>query len=245
VKTKYFFNRICIILIFLFALYTMKTPPAEADFWGGDLPLLAQILAKSIEQIRELQEIIGSAQNTVSILEDMNRGVKEVLKLADTAHIQLPKQVYEDAKSIDSAFSTAERLYGMVSKNAPIFQKTHHQSGVEGLFISQDAFEYSTFLDKNGESVKRSAVVANQATATRLTAETLGVLLHAVSHTNRILAKDLEISSTSRLEQTAKENAQFDTYIKTSDFLEDDFSSQQMVPLNSFGNSNISNGGHE
>ena len=210
---------------------------AKADIWGGDVAVLVQILAKAIQQIQQLQTIIGTGKDTVNILAEMNRGVKEVLRLANTAHIPLPKEVYDQANSIDQALRVAQGIYGVLPNSAPVISRTHYQSGVEGLYLSEDALEYSTFLDKTGENVKASAVVANQASATRLTAETLGVVLHAISHSNRIQAKNLEISSTERLESSAKESARYDEFIQTHDALSNDLKNQNIAPLNSFGSS--------
>lgn len=215
---------------------------ASADIWGGDVAVLVNILAQAIKQLTALQSIIGTTRQTVSILEEMNRGVKEVLRLAQTAHVPLPKQVYEQASQIDQALDTARRMYGSLSGSAPPFQRAHYQSGIEGLFLSQDAFDYSTFLDKTGEKVKTSAVVASQASATRLTAETLGVVIHAISQSNRIQAKSLEISSTDRLEHTARANASFQTFLDSHNVIENDLRSSGVSPLNSFAAPASTNG---
>jgi Zn-dependent protease with chaperone function len=208
---------------------------AKADIWGGDVAVLMQILVQTVQQLAALRNIIVTTQQTVSILEDINRGVKEVLRLADTAHIALPPQVYDQAKKLEEATRTAGQIYGPLSDRSPITQKVHYQSGIEGLFLSQDAFEYSTFLDKIGENVKRSAVVATQSSATRLTAETLGVVLHAISHSNRLQAKSLEISASNRLEESQKESARFESFIDTQNAVEQNLRSCSAPDLNSFG----------
>lgn len=219
------------VLAFLIALGPAPKP-ARADLFGGDVAVLVQILAQAIQQVYKLQQIIGAARETVSILEEMNRGVKEVLRLAETAHVPLPPSVYAQAKTIDQAVWEAKRLYGEVDARAPVSTRTQYRSGVEALSISQDAFDYSTFLDDQGERVKRSAVVANQASATRLTAETLGVILHSISHSNRIQAKGLELQSSDRIEDAAKDNARFNSFINTHQHIEDTLKSSSMSSLN-------------
>ena len=205
---------------------------ARADIFGGDVAVLVQILVQAIDQVYKLQQIIGKAQQTVSILEDMNRGVKEVLRLAETAHIPLPPGVYAKAKTIDQAVWEARRVYGGIAQNAPVAMHTQYRSGTEGLSLSQDAFDYSTFLDDQGERVKRAAVLANQATATRLTAETLGVLLHSMSHSNRLQAKSLEMSSSDRIGNSAKESARFESFMNTQQHIEDTLREASMSSLN-------------
>ena len=101
--------------------------------------------------------------------------------------------------------------------------------------MSEDAFQYSSFLDDKGTSVKEAAVVSSQATATRLSAETLGVLVHAVSHENRLQAKQLEIQSTNRIEDSAKEQEKLQSFTDTHDAIERDMRDADFSPLNSFG----------
>ncbi len=207
--------------------------PARADIWGADVGVLLQILVQAINTVAQLQAVLKSAKETAAILDEMNRGVKEMLKLAETAHVPLPPQVYEAAKKIEAANMLAQRQYGTISDRAPLKDKNEFQNGVDGLFISQDAFDYSTFLDEKGERVKSSAVVANQASATRLTAETLGVVLHAISHSNRIQAKTLQMESTKRIEESAKSAAQFDNFMDTQAALRSEMDTQGFTPLNS------------
>ena len=149
---------------------------AEAMF-GEDIPFLIQIVTQSIQEVSSLTQIIGKSRETVSLLEDMNRGIKDVLHLAETAHLPLPPQVYQQAKQIDQATQTAESIYGPLTEHSPRFTQTQYRSGVEGLFLSQDAFDYSNFMDGQGRKIKDSAVAADQSSATRLTAESMGVLL--------------------------------------------------------------------
>ena len=78
--------------IVFFSGLIVQTRNAYCMF-GEDIPFLIQIITQAIAQVRELQSIIGSAQETVSVLEEMNRGVKDVLRLADTAHVPLPPEV--------------------------------------------------------------------------------------------------------------------------------------------------------
>lgn len=223
----------CLVATFLILTLAIQGPrPTRADLFGGDVAILSQILIQAIDQVYKLSQLIGKAKETVSILEDMNRGVKEVLRIAETAHIPIPPGVYEKAKQIDAAASMAREIYGEMARKSPTFVRNNFRSGVEALHLSEDAFDYSTFLDKTGERIKSSAVLANQASATRLTAETLGVLLHSVNHSSRIQAKSLELSSNERLETSARENARFESFVNTHQRIEDDLKNASFSSLN-------------
>lgn len=226
---------ISIAFILFCALFLRPCRLAQADLFGGDVAVLSQILVQTIQQLSTMRSILGQARDTASMLEELNRGVKEALRLADTAHVPLPQQVYDQAKSLDQALETAHQVYGVLPESAPHYDQMQYRSGAEGLFLSEDAFDYSTFLDKQGEKIKSSAVVASQPAATRLTAESLGVLLHAVSHSNRLEAKNLEIISTTRIENSAKDAARFNSFIESHQTLEGDLRGASVSPLNSFG----------
>ncbi|MCM0606268.1 MAG: hypothetical protein KA715_09270 [Xanthomonadaceae bacterium] len=217
--------------------FLIKPQEVRADFFGMDIPILINILTQTISQVQAISQMLGKAKETVSILEEMNRGVKEVLNLAETAHISLPPQVYEGAKQIDRAVWEARRVYGEVSERSPKVTQNNYRTGVEGLFLSQDAFDYSNFLDEKGNKVKTAALVASQVSATRLTAETMGVLLHAVSHGNRLEAKQLEISSTKKIQDSTKENAEFESFVETHSLIDRDMKRNGMSSLNSIGGS--------
>ena len=224
----------CIGSIVTSSIFFAKVERVHA-FFGEDIPVLLELLAKSIQQIQSLKAIIGTTRETASVLEEMNRGVKEVLRLAETAHIPLPKQVYSQAKQIEDAVREARRLYGKISGSAPDFTRAHYQSGVEGLYLSEDAFEYSTLLDEQGRRVKDAALLANQSSAVKLSAGTLGVILHAISHGNRLEAKNLELASTKKIEEAAKENAKIESFQETHKAIEKGMKASGFSSLNSFG----------
>ncbi len=57
---------------------------AKADLFGGDVMILAQILANAIQQLAQLQEILRSGNDTLGLLQDINRGLNDSLRMAET-----------------------------------------------------------------------------------------------------------------------------------------------------------------
>ena len=98
---------------------------------GRGHPVSDQIIAKAVEQIEALSEIISTTRQTVGVLEDMNRGVKEVLRLADTAHIPLPPQVYQQAETIAQAAEIARPSTGIPRHDAPVSTRTIIKAGLK------------------------------------------------------------------------------------------------------------------
>lgn len=224
-------KKYCLIFS-MFPLFLFSPNLAKADMFGADVAVLAQILIQTIQQVETMTQILGSSRDTASILQEMNQGVKNVLVLADSAHVPLPAQAYQNANAINAATNLAQTLYGGVNSTTPQYAQTNYQSGVEGLYLSQDAFNYSQLLDQQGTQVEASAIQANQTAAIKLSAETLGVLVHATSQNNRLEAKQLEISSTTRIESTSKENAEFQSFIETQDAIRSDMQQNSFNGLN-------------
>jgi hypothetical protein len=228
-KHKYAFYLSVMLLAFLCLFPFARI--AKADLFGADVAVLSQILIEDIIEVKTMYQMLTQAQNTSSVLEDMNRGVKDVIRLADSAHIHLPPQVYGSASQMASASQLTRSLYGLMGEQSPNYTKTNYQSGVEGLYLSEDAFNYSNTLDDQGTKVKQASIVANQATATKLTAESVGTLIHAVDQSNRLEAKNLELNSTGRIEDTSKENAEFESFISTESSIVNDMKNNGFTPL--------------
>jgi hypothetical protein len=226
-KSAFYLLFLLTAFIFLFPLVRI----AKADLFGADVVVLSQILVEDIIQVKTMYQMLTEAQNTSNVLEDMNRGVKDVIRLADSAHIQLPPQVYGSASQLSAASQLTKNLYGQMGNQSPNYTRSNYQSGVEGLYLSQDAFTYSNTLDDQGTKIKQASIVANQATATKLTAESVGTLIHAVDQSNRLEAKNLELNSTGRIEDTSKENAEFESFISTEGSIVNDMKNNGFTPL--------------
>ena len=229
-KRTTLFNLAVLLLAFLCLFPFMRI--AKADMFGADVAVLSQILIEDILEVKTMYQMLTQAQDTASILEDMNRGVKDVIRLADSAHVPLPPQVYASASQMAQASQMTTNLYGAMGTDSPSFTQTNFQSGVEGLYLSEDALNYSSTLDGQGNQIEQASVLANQTTATKLTAESMGTLIHAVSHSNRLEAKSLELNSTKRIEDTSKENAEYESFISTENSIVNDMKNNGFTPLN-------------
>ncbi len=67
-------------ILTIFLCFTLITPrPAKADLFGGDVAVLVQILAQTIKQLYELQRIVSTGQDSLSLMRDINRGIRDGL----------------------------------------------------------------------------------------------------------------------------------------------------------------------
>jgi hypothetical protein len=60
----------------------------------------------------------------------------------------------------------------------------------------------------------------------------MGVILHSLSHANRLQAKELELNSSDRIETAAKENAKYESFINTHQHIEDTLKQSSLSSLN-------------
>ena len=52
---------------------------AKADLFGGDVAVLMQILANAIQQLAQLEKILSTGGDTLGLLRDINRGIRDGL----------------------------------------------------------------------------------------------------------------------------------------------------------------------
>ena len=67
-RLKRFHKWIATALIITMPTYPMK---ARADLWGGDIPLLIEIVANTAQQLIKLKKILGTGQDSLKYIRDI------------------------------------------------------------------------------------------------------------------------------------------------------------------------------
>ncbi len=183
-----------IIAILVTTLLQVRT--AHADFWGGDLPLLAQILANSIQQLAQLQSILGNGQDTLSLLREVNRGMRDALQLIRTANQTLRPGALSDLNDLDQVLSKVEQIYGKVPNTSEKnIQLLTDRSVAEAIDLHNEAFKYADRLDTEAERIKDYAQVVNPVGAAKVTVQSLGMMIHVLNQILRTNAAMLKLQS--------------------------------------------------
>ena len=170
--------------------------PARADFWGGDLPLLAQILANSIQQLAKLQSILGTGQDTLGLLREVNRGLRDAVQLIRTANQTLKPGALSDLGDLDQVLSKVEQLYGRVPNTSEKnLQLLTDRSVAEAIDLHNEAFKYADRLDPEAERIKDYAQVVNPVGAAKVTVQSLGMMIHVLNQILRTNAAMLKLQS--------------------------------------------------
>lgn len=177
--------------------------PARADFWGGDLIYLAQILATAVQQLTQLQSILGNGRDTLSLLQDINRGLRDALGLIRTSNQTLKPGALSDLDNLDQVLLKIEELYGRIP-NTPEgkMQLLTDRSVAEAINLHNEAFKYADRIDPEAERIKDYAQVVNPTGAAKVTVQSLGIMIHILNQILRTNAAMLKLQS----EQLALQN---------------------------------------
>jgi len=198
-----------IVGLFLCLVIFMQPRIAYADFFGGDLPLLAAIVANTLEQLTKLQSIIGSGKDTLALLQEINRGIREAMAIIRTQNSTLSPGVLSDLQNAAQLLSAIERLYGKIpnTSQAPV-QATTDLTVAESIHLHNEAFRYADAVDPEAERIKDYAKEVSPLGAQRLSAQALGVLIHVMNQVLRTNAAILKIQSETLALQNRKEKMQ-------------------------------------
>ena len=175
-------------------LVASNAKPAFADFWGGDLPLLLQIVTNTANQLIQLRQILGNGKDTLALLEEVNRGIKEAAVLRDTANRTLNAGTMSDLSNVGEILSAVQVQYGRIP-NTPMAASQAHtdQSVAEAIYMNNESFKYAAMLDEEADKIKSRAPLTNPQGAQRLTAQSMGVLINVMGQILRTNAQMVKL----------------------------------------------------
>lgn len=188
---------------------------AYCDMWGGDIPILLDILANSVQQLVQLKNMLENGTDTLNLLRDVNHGINDSLYLAETLGLRIDPGLYRELKSVDQAVRNLEKIYGVVvdSRNA-IVQRHTDQTIAEAISFNNELNDYAHKLDQVGEEIKIFSHSVSPGGATKLTAEGLGVMIHVLNQQMRAQGQGLKLQAQALALQNKKEKDQTDQYLR-------------------------------
>jgi len=181
-------------LSFGVALCFLLPTESRADFWGGDVVVLQQILQNSISQLAQLQQLLGTGQDTLNLLHEVNRGLNQALRLKETINSTMRPGAFSDLQNINSTLQTLEDLYGKIPNTSEKrVQQMTDQTVAEAIQLHNEAFSYADRIDPEAERIKDHALLSSPAGATKLTAQSIGVMIHVLNQILRTNAAMLKL----------------------------------------------------
>jgi hypothetical protein len=210
IKTKYPYLAVMI----LFSSILLQATPARADFWGGDIPLLMEIVVNTLNEISQLKAILGSGSDTLNYLHDINSGIQSAMNIMRTANSTMNAGLWGNIRDPNQLFGMIQDTYGLIphTQREPVETMTD-QTIAEAFTLHNQAFDYADLVDPEAERIKVYSQNVSPLGAARQTSASLGVLIHVNDQILRTNAASLKVMS----EQLAYQNRQ------------DKLSSQQFV----------------
>jgi hypothetical protein len=204
-----------LILIFLMLF---SVTPCRADLFGGDVAVLTQILANAFQQLAQLRSILGTGQDNLNLMRDVYKGISDALNLIRTVNPTWDPGVYRDWQGVDDALRKLQDVYGIVipSSEAQV-QKNTDQSVAEAVSLNNSIYTYTKQIDDIGEQIKDYSRSVSPVGAQKLTAQSLGVMLHVLNQSLRAQATGMKLQAEALAIQNRKDK-EFTRYsIETAD----------------------------
>lgn len=192
-----------LIAIPVICLSLMIPAPAHADLFGGDVVVLAQILVQAIEQLAQLRQIFSTGQDTLGLLNDINRGIRDGLAVIRIVNPKFNPGLYGDLDQADRALRAIQDLYGHVPQTADAkLQAAQDQSVAESLAMHGNLYRYADQADQESQRMLEHAQVVSPQGAGKLQAQSLAVLIGVTTQllrTNsamlKLMAENLALSN--------------------------------------------------
>jgi hypothetical protein len=180
--------------VFFLALAFPST--ARPDFFGGDVLILSQILVQTIQQLAQMRQILSTGQDSLGLIQDINRGINDSLVLMQTISPNRDPGIYANWQKVDQALNGVQSIYGIAapSKDARV-QQDADQSAAEAVALNNSIYEYTEQIDDVGERIKSDSHSTSPGGAQKLTAESLGVMLNVMNESLRAQATGLKLQA--------------------------------------------------
>lgn len=206
-------------ILIVIMCFTLTIPrPAKADLFGGDVAVLLKILAQSIQQLYELRQILGTGKDTLTLMRDINRGIREGLAIIRIINPKFNPGLYGSLETADQVQRAIEDLYGVIPQTSEYrLQEAQDRSVAESIAMNGTLFQYADSVDLEAKRIIGHAQNVNPQGAAKLTAESLAVLIGVttqVLRTNSMMLKmmgqNMALSNRKEKLQSSQFKAQYE-----------------------------------
>lgn len=202
----------------IIAVILVTPRPAKADLFGGDVVVLTQILVQAIQQLVQLKNIVTNATDTLSLMRDINRGIRDGLRIIQILNPRFNPGLYGNLETADQVMAAISDLYGSVPLTSEArLQEAQDRSVSEGIAMNGRLFRYADQVDDESRRILDHSQNVNPQGAAKLTAQAVAVLIGVstqVLRTNSMMLKMMSenMALTNRKEklQAAQFRTQYD-----------------------------------
>ncbi len=166
--------------IVLYLLFIALPNSASADFWGGDLPLLAQIVTNTLNTLHELQKQSGILSDSMEGIKDKINRVQTISDVVQPSSWDQWKDPKEAMRRLKLIYQTLPQEYRSEKSDAIEDELTKAMNMVARLGPEAN----TTF--QSGKELERRGADASPGVANKLTASGVGTLVAMEAQTQVI-----------------------------------------------------------
>lgn len=169
------------------------SPKANADMFGGDVAVLLQIYANAIQQLLQLKELLTTGTDTLDLLRDINRGIRDGLNAIRMIYPKFNPGIFGNLDDADRVLSAIQDLYGAIPQTSEAnLQQLQDQSAAESIAMNGTLFKFADQADDESKRIIAHADAVSPQGAAKLTAQSIAVLIGVttqVLRTNSMMLK--------------------------------------------------------
>lgn len=195
----------------------MLVPQKASAFWGNpaDTMYLAQLLANALKQLYELQQIVRSGQDSLNLMRDINRGINDSMTVVDSMGPFLDPGLYKELRNVAQIIEHFRRVYGTAARSPDEQVQTDTDQVIaESISLTNNLYEYAKELDQLGERIKAFSHNVSPGGAQKLTAQSLGVMVHIMNQQMRAQGQAMKLQAQSIAIQNKKDKEQTRTFLE-------------------------------
>lgn len=203
---------------------TFRTNPAKADLFGGDVAVLLQILAQTIEQVYRLKAIVENGKDTLNLMRDINAGVRSGLDLIRIINPKFNAGVYGDLNNPENVLRAIRDLYGEAPMTADKeLIDIQDQSVAEVIAMNKSLYDYSAQVDLERERILVHSQVVSPQGAAKLQNQSLAVIIGVLTQLLRVQSQMLKVMGQNMALDNRKEKLTSEQFVENYKSLSDGF----------------------
>jgi hypothetical protein len=197
------------IAVGIVSLCLVVPKTAKADFFGGDVVILTQILANAIQQLVQLRQILSTGSDSLSLMRDLNRGIRDGLTVLHMLNPRFNPGLYGNLETADQVASVINDLYGKIPETTEArLQQAQDQSASESIAMNGPMFRFADQADEESRRIFAHSQNVSPQGAAKLTAQSIAVLIGVTTQVLRSNSMILKAIGENMALQNRKEKLQ-------------------------------------
>ena len=159
----------CLLAPTLLLFLTAK--PAQADLWGGDIPLLIEIVFNTLQTMNQLMD-------QTELLEDQMEGIKDHIDRIKTIERLVNPSNWQDWKDPEVALRRLREIYHTLPEEYKTAKsEMFEQEMSKAMTLAAQMTEEAKSTFQSGKELERRGADASPGVAAKLTASGVGTLV--------------------------------------------------------------------